>query len=210
MVTCNQTCLSVRISLEAENGDPDIYARETSKPNIQNSNCNICPLCKARSSELTDSCPPITTTNGSTFYTTIVAHKRFNEAKINFTGENLLDVTEVSNVTRIVKTIGRANIGNRKVYNVTCNGLCQDVSITLKVSRGDADLYSSEDSPPALQGSDCRSCQSMCRSRSDSLSDSCHGINTSNGNTFYTTVVAHKAYSNAILTFTGENILSVD
>jgi len=94
LVTCLGACRDVGISLEVADGDADLYAREGSPPKIQNSDCDDCPLCRSRSSQLKDSCDGISTFHGSQFYTMVVAHKDYRRAKITFSALNLNNVTE--------------------------------------------------------------------------------------------------------------------
>lgn len=96
LVTCLGACRDVGISLEVVDGDADLYAKEGSPPKIQNSDCDDCPLCRSRSSQLRDSCDNINTLNGNSFYAMVVAHKDYREAKVTFTALNLKNVTETS------------------------------------------------------------------------------------------------------------------
>ena len=50
------------------------FFREDAPPKIQNSDCDNCPLCRSRSSQLSDNCERINVDNG-TFYTMVIAHK---------------------------------------------------------------------------------------------------------------------------------------
>jgi hypothetical protein len=52
-----------------------ISYREEYPPKIQNSDCDDCPLCRSRSSNLKDSCSNINTLHGDSFYAMVVAHK---------------------------------------------------------------------------------------------------------------------------------------
>jgi len=105
--------------------------------------------------------------------------------------------------------IPSADKGDMKLYEVTClgNSGCRDIGINLIVATGDADLYAREDAPPKIQNSDCDNCP-LCRSRSSQLSDNCERINVDNG-TFYTMVIAHKAFRDCTLTFSGMNLQNV-
>ena len=69
--------------------------REDAPPKIQNSDCDNCPLCRSRSSQLTDNCERINVDNG-TFYTMVVAHKAFRDCIITFSGMNLQNVTDIT------------------------------------------------------------------------------------------------------------------
>jgi len=97
MVTCLGAggCRDIGISLKVSSGDADLYAREDAPPKIQNSDCDNCPLCRSRSSQLTDSCERINVDNG-TFYTMVVAHKEFNNCVVTFSGMNLQNVTDIT------------------------------------------------------------------------------------------------------------------
>ena len=58
------------------------------------------------------------------------------------------------------------------MYKITCHGpVCRDISLQLRISSGDADLYGKEDSPPQISDSNCNSC--TCKSRDSSNFDSC-------------------------------------
>ena len=92
-VTCIGPCRDVSIHLVVSTGDADLYAREGSPPKIQNSDCDDCPMCRSRSSQLTDNCENIHTLTSS-FYTLVVAHKAYNDAKLTFSAINLQNVTE--------------------------------------------------------------------------------------------------------------------
>ena len=70
--------------------------REDSPPKIQNSDCDDCPLCRSRSSQLRDSCDSIDTQHGDSFYAMVVAHKDYINATITFSALNLSNVTETS------------------------------------------------------------------------------------------------------------------
>lgn len=93
-VSCIGACRDVGISLEVADGDADLYAREAGPPKIQNSDCDDCPLCRSRSSQLRDSCSNINTFHGNSFYAMIVAHKDYVDGKIIFSALNLSNVTE--------------------------------------------------------------------------------------------------------------------
>jgi len=105
--------------------------------------------------------------------------------------------------------IASANKGDTNLYLVSCIGAggCRDIGINLQVATGDADLYAREDAAPKIANSDCDNCP-LCRSRSSQLTDSCERINVDNG-TFYTMVVAHKAFRDCKLTFSGLNLQNV-
>ena len=72
------------------------FSREDSAPKIQNSDCDDCPLCRSRSSQLRDSCDSIDTQHGNSFYAMVVAHKDYINATITFSALNLDQVTETS------------------------------------------------------------------------------------------------------------------
>ena len=72
------------------------FSREDSAPKIQNSDCDDCPLCRSRSSQLRDSCDSIDTQHGNSFYAMVVAHKDYINATITFSALNLDEVTETS------------------------------------------------------------------------------------------------------------------
>jgi len=93
-VTCWGACNDIGIRVEVASGDADLYAREGSPPIIQNSDCDSCPLCRSRSSQLSDNCERIDAFNG-TFYAMVVAHKMYRDARITFSGMNLMNVTHI-------------------------------------------------------------------------------------------------------------------
>ncbi len=72
------------------------FSREGSPPKIENSDCDNCPLCRSRSSQLTDSCDNVNTLLGNSFYTMVVAHKPYTNAQLTFTAINLKNVTETT------------------------------------------------------------------------------------------------------------------
>ena len=68
--------------------------------------------------------------------------------------------------------LGSNSKGDTKVYKITCHGpICRDLSLQVKISRGDADLYGKEDDPPQIYESNCASC--TCKSRGSDLVDKC-------------------------------------
>lgn len=93
-VTCWGPCHDIGISLRVASGDADLYAREGGKPEIKNSDCDNCPLCRSRSSQLSDTCERIDAFEG-TFYAMVVAHKTYNDCVIIFKGMNLMNVTNI-------------------------------------------------------------------------------------------------------------------
>ncbi|CAB4062852.1 unnamed protein product [Lepeophtheirus salmonis] len=91
-VDCIGNCF-IQVEMKVENGDADLYAKEDGVPDIQNSNCDDCPLCKSRSSSLKDSCPNIQTHQSDHFFLAVVAHKAFKTGKLKLWGFNLANVT---------------------------------------------------------------------------------------------------------------------
>ena len=96
MVTCLESCSSMTVKISVDSGDADLYARSDDLPLIDNSNCDDCALCKARSSSLTDKCGSFDTPGNSTFYVAVVAHKDYINCTITFSGNNLANVTKHS------------------------------------------------------------------------------------------------------------------
>jgi len=93
-------------------------------------------------------------------------------------------------------------------FLVTCLSTC--VGLQAKInhrSGGDADLYGKEESKPRISDSDCQNGCS-CRSRSSNSHDKCQNIVT-NGNKYYLTVNAHKAFEELTLSVTGSNVFNV-
>ena len=86
-------CRDINIELSVEIGDADLYAREDAPPSIRNSNCDNCPLCKSRGSDLSDSCTGLSTEDGDRFYFKVTAHKAFRDATVKVHGFNLKAVT---------------------------------------------------------------------------------------------------------------------
>ena len=68
--------------------------REGAKPEIKNSDCDNCPLCRSRSSQLSDTCERIDAFE-RIFYAMVVAHKTYNDCVIIFKGMNLMNVTNI-------------------------------------------------------------------------------------------------------------------
>ena len=100
MVTCLQSCSNMKVKLRVDSGDADLYAREDDLPQINSSDCSDCPLCRARSSTLTDKCESFDTPGSSTFYVAVVAHKDYINCEITFSGNNLANVTKHSRQTQ--------------------------------------------------------------------------------------------------------------
>ena len=100
MVTCLQSCSNMKVKLRVDSGDADLYAREGDLPQINSSDCGDCPLCRARSSTLTDKCDSFDTPGSSTFYVAVVAHKDYINCEITFSGNNLANVTKHSRQTQ--------------------------------------------------------------------------------------------------------------
>ena len=92
-VKCFVNCFNVGIFLKVESGDADLYGKTESVPEIEESDCDDCSLCRSRSSQLTDQCE-ISTATSNIFYVAVVAHKDYRNAKITFTGTNLESVDE--------------------------------------------------------------------------------------------------------------------
>jgi len=97
-VTCSGPCYDLSIRLEVKSGDADLYASKDSPPVIEDSDCDsdICTVCRSRSSDQVDTCAEIHTIDTSSFYTMVVAHKDYREAKVTFSGINLKSVTEIN------------------------------------------------------------------------------------------------------------------
>lgn len=108
----------------------------------------------------------------------------------------------------IKKEISSASKGDKTTYLVSCISPCRDISINLRFTSGDADLYGSENSPPVIRNSDCDVNCSLCKSRDSDLSDRCN-IRSTSGKRFYAMVVAHKDYRNATIVFDGLNLQNV-
>ena len=68
------------------------FCREKTPPEIQNSDCEDCPICRSRSSQLKDNCDDIHTTTTTQFYAMVVAHKDYRKATVVFSGMNLKSV----------------------------------------------------------------------------------------------------------------------
>ncbi len=92
MVNCLGPCRDINIHLTVESGDADLYAKEDEPPKIENSNCEICPLCKSRDSDLEDTCN-ISSSRGDSFFLVVTAHKAYTGGTIVFVGFNLRNVT---------------------------------------------------------------------------------------------------------------------
>lgn len=94
IVTCLDRCIGVRAEMEVGTGDADIYGREEGLPEIENSDCSDCPVCKSRSSTTSDSCNDMSTVSGNSFYLMVVAHKPFTQGELKIAGYNLKSVKE--------------------------------------------------------------------------------------------------------------------
>ena len=95
-VSCIGYCRDTNVHLAVQSGDADLYAREGEPPKIENSNCNDCPMCKSRSSNLEDACSGLATMEGDIFFVAVVAHKPFRGGTLTVTGYNLKNVTVFS------------------------------------------------------------------------------------------------------------------
>ena len=82
-------------------------------------------------------------------------------------------------------TIPVAETGSQRIFSVTCNGSCSQLTATITMSSGDADLYANEDQPPALLGYKCPDC-SMCEGYAQGLIETCFNMSTQNGNRWIT------------------------
>ena len=86
--------------------------------------------------------------------------------------ENSKSLTSYNLFHWIEIELGSNSKGDTKVYKITCHGpICRDLSLQVKISRGDADLYGKEDEPPQIYESNCASC--TCKSRGSDLVDKC-------------------------------------
>lgn len=106
------------------------------------------------------------------------------------------------------KTIAAGTKGDQKIFLITCLGHCRDISVSLEVESGDADLYAREDVPPEIDNSNCDNCP-LCKSRQSNREDSCTDISTEEGDSFYLMVTAHKNYRVATIKVSGYNLKSV-
>ena len=70
-----------------------MHAQIYSVPRISSSDCTDCPLCRSRSSNLSDKCENINTPDSTQFYVAVVAHKSYRNCEITFSGHNLKNVT---------------------------------------------------------------------------------------------------------------------
>ena len=78
------------------------------------------------------------------------------------------------------KPIPIAEIGSQITYVVSCDGPCSEVTATITISSGDADLYANEDQPPILASYYCPEC-SMCEAYTIKSFDTCPNMTTQNG-----------------------------
>ena len=66
------------------------FCREKAPPEInEDSDCEDCPLCRSRSSQLRDSCDTIHTRFTTQFYAMVFAYKDYRKATVVFSGMNL-------------------------------------------------------------------------------------------------------------------------
>ena len=89
-------------------------------------------------------------------------------------------------------TIPVAETGSQRIFSVTCNGSCSQLTATVTIGSGDADLYANEDEPPTLSGWNCPDC-SMCEAATTALIETCSNISTQNGNRWIC-VICHRKW----------------
>ena len=89
IVTCQESCQDVKIKLDVESGDPELFALDDSQPRLSSSeNCESCAsFCNSRSGA-TEACD--ISTDRSTFYVLIYALSDYGNGHITF--ENVLNV----------------------------------------------------------------------------------------------------------------------
>ena len=63
------------------------------------------------------------------------------------------------------RDIGDALEGASKTFLVTCEGLCKDVTATIKVDSGDPDLFAREEEPPIIVPSPGIVLDNFCHSK---------------------------------------------
>ena len=91
LVTCEGACENVKIKLEVESGDPDLFALDYSQPSLNdNQYCSACSsFCSSRRGT-SESCE-ISTTRSS-FYVLVYAISDYGSGRITF--ENVLNVEQ--------------------------------------------------------------------------------------------------------------------
>ena len=98
-------------------------------------------------------------------------------------------------------TIGSAMTGSQQIFSVTCEGPCNQVTVSISASSGNADLYANEDEPPVLSGNSCPDC-SICEETTQGLIETCSNMSTKNGNRQVTTNLFHTCLNNCTKFFT--------
>ena len=85
----------MKISLNVESGDPELFALDESEPVIKSSNCEACSsFCNSRQAGTSESCEVSSKLN--TFYVALWAYSDYGGGNITF--ENVLSVTAYGNV----------------------------------------------------------------------------------------------------------------
>ena len=89
LVTCEEACENVKIKLEVESGDPELFALDYSEPLLNgNQYCSDCSsFCSSRRGT-SESCDISTTRNS--FYVLVYALSDYGSGRITF--ENVLNV----------------------------------------------------------------------------------------------------------------------
>ena len=68
-------------------------------------------------------------------------------------------------------------------------------------------MFSREDALP--EENDSSNCEALCQSTSSGQFDTCGNLST-HSDTFYVLVNAHAEYTNAVLSFTGDNLQNIE
>ena len=95
IVTCQETCQDVKIELNVESGDPDLFAFDQSQPTLTPyGSCKEChAFCNSYAGSY-ESCD-ISSTTGSSFYVLVYALSAYGNGDIVF--QNVLNVEQYGN-----------------------------------------------------------------------------------------------------------------
>ena len=64
VVTCEGPCTQLTASILTTSGDADLYANEDQPPILTSYNCPDCSMCQAITTDLSETCPNMSTQNG--------------------------------------------------------------------------------------------------------------------------------------------------
>ena len=64
VVTCDGPCSQLTATITFSSGDADLYANEDQPPILTSYNCPDCSMCQAITTDLSETCPNMSTQNG--------------------------------------------------------------------------------------------------------------------------------------------------